>query len=44
MALLSPAMPSMASIFNTDEDAKARHICPRDPAKTMEIGVSLDPK
>jgi hypothetical protein len=40
--LLDPAMPSMSSIFKTDEDTKAMHICIRDPAKTVQIGASLD--
>jgi hypothetical protein len=41
---LDPALPSMSSIFKTDEDTKAAHICTRDPAKTVQIGVSLDCK
>jgi hypothetical protein len=44
IALLSLAMPSTSSIFKTDEDAKVVHICTKDPAKTVQIVTSLDPK
>jgi hypothetical protein len=41
---LSPTMPMTSGIFKTDEDTKAVQINARDPAKTMQIEASLDPK
>jgi hypothetical protein len=34
----------MSSVFKTDEDAKAVQIDARNPAKTVQIGASFDPK
>jgi hypothetical protein len=41
---LSPMMPPTSSVFKIDEDAKAMQINSGDPAKTVQIGASLDPK
>jgi hypothetical protein len=41
---LSPTMPMTSGIFKMDEDTKAVQINARDPAKTMQIETSLDPK
>jgi hypothetical protein len=41
---LSPTMPPTSSVFKMDEDVKAAQINTRNPAKTMQIGASLDPK
>jgi hypothetical protein len=43
-ALLSPVMPSLSGAFKVDEDAKATQIDAGEPAKTMQIEASLDPK
>jgi hypothetical protein len=41
---LSLAMPPTSDSFKATEDAKAVQINVRDLAKTMQIGVSSDPK
>jgi hypothetical protein len=41
---LSLDMPPTSSIFKMDEDAKAVQIDAGNPTKTMQIGVSLNPK
>jgi hypothetical protein len=44
---LSAAQPrhaSMSTAFKADKDAKVIQIVVEDPAKTMQIGASLDPK
>jgi hypothetical protein len=40
----SLAMPMVSAIFKIDEDTKVIQIDDGDPAKTMQIGASLDPK
>jgi hypothetical protein len=40
----SLALPTTSDIFKTDEDAQPVQIDARDPAKTVQIGASLDPK
>jgi hypothetical protein len=37
-------MPSTSSVSKMDEDTKVVHIYIGDPAKTMQIRASLDPK
>jgi hypothetical protein len=39
-----PRMPPTSSIFKVDEDTKVMQINAENPAKTMQIGTSLDPK
>jgi hypothetical protein len=34
----------MSTAFKADKDAKVIQIVVEDPAKTMQIGASLDPK
>jgi hypothetical protein len=38
------AMPSSSDTFKEAEDAKAVQINSEDPAKTVQIGVGLNPK
>jgi hypothetical protein len=44
MALLGSEMPPTFNIFKADEDAKAVQINTGNPAKTVQIRASLDPK
>jgi hypothetical protein len=44
IAPLSLVMPPTSDVFKTDEDAKTIQIDARIPAKTVQIGTSLDPK
>jgi hypothetical protein len=44
MALLGSEMPPTFNIFMANEDAKAVQINTGNPAKTVQIRASLDPK
>jgi hypothetical protein len=44
LALLGSAMPATSSAFKMAKDAKAVQIDTEDPAKTVRIEASLDPK
>jgi hypothetical protein len=44
MAPLNLGMPPTSSIFKADKDAKVMPIDAEQPAKTMQIGASLEPK
>jgi hypothetical protein len=44
IALPSLALPMMSDVFKMNENAKAVQIDVRDPAKSVQIRASLDPK
>jgi hypothetical protein len=44
MTPLSPELPLISSVFKMDEDAKGMQIDAKNPTKTMQIRVGLDPK
>jgi hypothetical protein len=41
---LSPAMPLISGVFKMDKNANAVQIDVSNPAKTIQIEASLDPK